>query len=250
MVGGTSESGGTTPRRWGVWATLAWSVAAFPGAVIVVGLAVRAIITVADSPALTRLIDSSDGRIILIGIPGGCAAAGTVLLAAYLSRNPVAAYLGLVPCRAHLAQVVVIAIATLAFPTLMFRVLAPAFGVAFGPDGGVGATGWVAVLLWISTAIVTPVYEELLFRGLLYRGLAASRLGVVGAVGVTAVLFAVVHGHRLEWFDMLYLTAMGLGYGVLRARSDSVLPSILVHGLINGLPKTVVTGEWLLQSGL
>jgi len=72
-------------------------------------------------------------------------------------------------------------------------------------------------VIWIRYAVVAAVFEELFFRGLLYRGLAESRLGVAGAVVVTAAVFALLHW-RLTAFDLSYLFASGLGFGLLRAQ--------------------------------
>jgi uncharacterized protein len=167
---------------------------------------------------------------------------GVVVLAAYLSRRPVAAYLGLLPPRAN-GEVIGTTIATLLIPTFMFTVVGASLGHEFEQARPIGPISWPVALLWIFTAIITPVFEELLFRGFLYRGLSESRLGVAGAVLVTAILFGPIHAHKLDWFDQIHLVAMGLGYGCLRASSGSVWLSIVVHGLVNGLPGPIVKGH-------
>jgi membrane protease YdiL (CAAX protease family) len=186
MAEGTSESCETAPLRWGVWATFAWALAALGVLFMAVGAA-KGVIFLINSPELNKLMGSRDGFLALTGIPGGLVVVGVLVLAAYLSRRPVAAYLGLLPSRVN-GDVIGTTIATLLVPTLMFTVVGASLGYEFDPPRQmVGPITWPVALLWIFTAIITPLYEELLFRGLLYRGLSESRLGVTGSVLVTAI---------------------------------------------------------------
>ncbi len=77
-------------------------------------------------------------------------------------------------------------------------------------------------------AIVAPVVEELMFRGLGFTLLA--RFGQGPAILVTAALFGVGHG----LFGLAFAaTAFGLGLGYLRSRTSSVVPGIVLHILLN-----------------
>lgn len=76
--------------------------------------------------------------------------------------------------------------------------------------------------------VLTPIGEELLFRGLVATVLL--RYGtIVGVVG-SAVIFAVLHGAPIT---MLAAVVVGLIAGELRRRSDSVLPGVAVHIVFN-----------------
>jgi membrane protease YdiL (CAAX protease family) len=81
-------------------------------------------------------------------------------------------------------------------------------------------------------AIVAPIVEELIFRGFLYRGLAASRLGVSGAILVTSFLWTSLHIER-TWLGLAELFFSGVAFGWLRWRSDSTITPIAVHGVNN-----------------
>jgi membrane protease YdiL (CAAX protease family) len=83
---------------------------------------------------------------------------------------------------------------------------------------------------FVVIAVVAPVVEELTYRGLGFTLL--ERFGTWVAVVVTAVLFGLSHG-LVEGLPVL--TVFGLGIGWLRARTGSVYPGMLVHGVFNAL---------------
>jgi membrane protease YdiL (CAAX protease family) len=81
----------------------------------------------------------------------------------------------------------------------------------------------------VALAVVAPVVEELMFRGL---GQSLLRfLGRVPAMVVVGVAFGVDHG-LVE--GLLVLIPFGIALAWLRDRTDSVLPGILVHAVFNG----------------
>jgi membrane protease YdiL (CAAX protease family) len=91
-------------------------------------------------------------------------------------------------------------------------------------------SAWVLAGNVVIVAVIAPVIEELTFRGLGF-GLF-ERFGTPIAVLVSAVAFAAAHA-LLEGF--LPILLLGLGLGVMRALSGSVLPSIVLHASFNGL---------------
>jgi hypothetical protein len=93
-------------------------------------------------------------------------------------------------------------------------------------------------LFFVEVAVLAPIVEELVFRGFLYRGLAASRLGIVGAIFVTALLWTGLHIDR-TWLGFAELFFSGLLLGWLRWRSDSTVTTIAVHGLNNTIAAIV-----------
>ena len=78
-------------------------------------------------------------------------------------------------------------------------------------------------------AAVDPVVEELTFRGLGFGLLL--RYGRVAAVGGTALAFALAHG-LVQGLPALLV--FGLGIAVLRLRTGSVYPGMLLHACFNG----------------
>ena len=81
---------------------------------------------------------------------------------------------------------------------------------------------------FVVVALLAPVIEELLFRGLGYTLL--EPLGRWIAIAVTAAAFALAHG-LVEGFPLLVVFGAGLAY--LRARVRSIVPGILVHMAFN-----------------
>lgn len=78
--------------------------------------------------------------------------------------------------------------------------------------------------------LVAPLVEELTFRGV---GFALLRpLSTAAALVVTAAAFAAGHG-LVEGFPALFL--FGLAVAVVRLRTDSVYPSMLLHAGFNAL---------------
>ncbi len=87
--------------------------------------------------------------------------------------------------------------------------------------------------LWLFAlgAVAAPVVEEFLFRGLLYP-LLRGRLKVVSAVVASAMVFAALH-FLLPLIPALLM--MGVVLAFLTERYDSIVPSITVHALNNGV---------------
>ncbi|MCK6505810.1 CPBP family intramembrane metalloprotease [Myxococcota bacterium] len=78
--------------------------------------------------------------------------------------------------------------------------------------------------------LLAPVVEELVFRGFLLPPLA-RRLGPAAAVGITSLLFGLMH--LSDPAAVPPLVAFGLALGLLRLRSASLGPPVLLHLLNN-----------------
>ena len=95
------------------------------------------------------------------------------------------------------------------------------------------ATAGYLPLFWGAIAVCAPVAEEVLFRGFLFAGFAASRLGTWGALVLTSVLFALVHGGQYDWVDLTQVGLMGGCFGLARARTGSLVTSVSMHVTLN-----------------
>ncbi len=86
-------------------------------------------------------------------------------------------------------------------------------------------------LLWllIAAAVIAPLAEELLFRGVLYRYLR-GRMRVWLSALISAALFAVVHFIPLL-LPGLFIT--GIVLALVAERYNSIIPSIVLHALNN-----------------
>lgn len=83
------------------------------------------------------------------------------------------------------------------------------------------------LIVWI--AIFPAISEELVFRGVVGRGLVA-RYGLVAGIGITSVLFAAVHLHPVHAIALLPL-AVAIHVSYLATRS--FLVPVLLHFLNN-----------------
>ena len=92
------------------------------------------------------------------------------------------------------------------------------------------AKGTSGVMLTLCiVALLGPIFEELVFRGLLLNGMA-RHLDFRWANGIQAFLFACMHADPPRF---VFYFAMGLFGGWLVRRTGSVAPAIALHALNN-----------------
>ena len=87
------------------------------------------------------------------------------------------------------------------------------------------------LIIIITTAIVAPLVEEMLFRGYLQKVLEDNWQDITKAILVTSLFFALVHMNPY-WIVQIYLLGLVLGY--LAWRTNSIIPGLILHGLNNG----------------
>jgi uncharacterized protein len=83
---------------------------------------------------------------------------------------------------------------------------------------------------------VAPMLEEIIFRGFLFKVLweiGGTRI----AVPVTAALFALLHAGQLagNWGSVALIFVVGCILSVVRHRSNSIIPSFVVHTSYNAM---------------
>lgn len=85
-------------------------------------------------------------------------------------------------------------------------------------------------LLFLSLAIIAPVFEETICRGAYYRSYKKSG-SAFKAMMLSAVIFAVMH---MNFNQAAYAFAIGILAVLLVEATGSIWSSIIYHGLING----------------
>ena len=85
---------------------------------------------------------------------------------------------------------------------------------------------------FISAAIISPIYEEIFYRGFLYRWLR-TRLGFIGAILLSSTIFTVVHIPAYNVMPVNFFS--GLIFALAYERTHSIWPSVIIHGLTNGI---------------
>ena len=93
-------------------------------------------------------------------------------------------------------------------------------------------TAQVPGLLFVAVVIVAPIFEELWFRGFMFKGIQASRLGTTGAIVVSAAIWAGIH-LQYNAYVMAVIFGLGLLLGTARVRTRSIYVPIAMHGLNN-----------------
>ena len=88
-----------------------------------------------------------------------------------------------------------------------------------------GAGAFAALMI----AVLAPVTEEVLFRGLIYTRFSAG-MPRWAAMGVSALLFGVMHGQPV-W--MVYAACFGVLLCLVMERYDSLLAAIVLHVAFN-----------------
>lgn len=86
-------------------------------------------------------------------------------------------------------------------------------------------------LVVASGLVLTPLVEEILFRGVLYQALRRT-MPVGNAAVISALIFATMHGQLVLFVPF---TIMGVILALIYERSGSLLPTILVHACNNGI---------------
>ena len=88
--------------------------------------------------------------------------------------------------------------------------------------------------LWLAIVLVAPIFEEVFFRGFLYKGLSNSILGVIGAILITNTMWTLLHVHY-EPFFIGVIFILGLVFGWARYKTGSILVPIFLHVVNNSL---------------
>lgn len=98
---------------------------------------------------------------------------------------------------------------------------------------------------FLCVAVVSPIVEEVVFRGLIMTRLARV-VRPMTAVLLSAAVFGLCHG-ELVWF--CYAFVLGVVFGWMDMRARSILPSMLAHITFNTIGQTISTLNALFPKG-
>jgi len=112
----------------------------------------------------------------------------------------------------------------------------------FGPNPQslivtIGAHRGLAALVMdlVTGAVLAPFAEEVLYRGLIFGGLA-QRMPMAAAAVVSALLFAVSHGLGV----VAPIFVLGLGLAWIYARTGTIWAPIVTHAVVNAVSLLLV----------
>lgn len=92
-------------------------------------------------------------------------------------------------------------------------------------------TDWVPAL-WLALVVAAPLSEELLFRGLFFRGVVDTPLGFIGAALITSACWAGLH-LQYEAHAIAIIFFGGLLLATARYQTNSVWPCVAMHAAMN-----------------
>lgn len=228
-------------QPWGRWATLGLGLAGLFGGQAAALVALQWWF----GRPLTQMPDfSGDGVavtiVIFVSIPVQLA---LLFLLAQKPGGSAADYLGLkVPSRGELMVGIAAIVAMIVVGNALSWLLGHFIVTPFQLDiyRTAEAAGWVP-LLWLAVVVVTPIGEESLFRGFLFRGWLRAPRDVWPVIVLTAFLWAIVHV-QYDWFVIVQVFCFGVLLGWLRWATGSTILTMLLHGLINveGMLETLI----------
>ena len=233
--GPAAEAAPAPAARWGFWATCAWGLGALLAfnavqLAFLIGVVLWRGIAATATPEQIKALAFDAKVLAIMTIASLPVTVGVIALAVRLARVRFADYLALKPVGVRTLGVALAC-------TLAYAVAAD--GLAYVAGRGLTVpfvdevyrsareSGTVPLLL-CAVLVAAPIAEELLFRGFLLRGWAASRLGAIGAVVLTSAIWAGLHV-QYDWMIMIGIFGLGLLFGYLRLRSGSTLTTIVTH---------------------
>lgn len=88
------------------------------------------------------------------------------------------------------------------------------------------------ILLFIVIIFFYPLYEEILFRGFLFKSIENSKLGGTGAILITSFLWSILHiQYNLIIISVIFIA--GVIFGLSRLKTNSLYLPLTLHIIQN-----------------
>ncbi len=232
---------------WGTGLTIVLSLAIFVAYALVQGVVAAFFaldkITANPNIDLIQLAQdlSSNGLMISIStIVSGIAGVGLICLVIKLRRGlSVGNYLEIKPLTGKMIAI----LCALGFLLISLSAIVNLLTGVSGDTGFTVQAYQTSVWPWlfgISVVIFAPAFEETFFRGFLFVGLRNSRLGIIGTIIVTALVWSVLH-LQYDWYGMGTILILGIVLGFVRSWTRSLWGSIVIHSFWNLLTFISIT---------
>jgi len=225
----------TSPRPWGLWATLGLSLVVIgmfliiQTGVVVAWVAAATVMHQGHLPPSFVQGLSSNG--LLLSLANWATLPFTLALIALFVKQrrnwSVWDYLAVrrVPVRTMLIWLGILAL-----------VMAGLAGVEQFVDHssgdeymrGICRTAGFLPLLWATLLLQAPLFEEVLFRGFMFRGIQQSRLGSAGAILITSLAWTAMHV-QYDAFGLATVFLLGIVFGIARRTSGSICVTLVMH---------------------
>ncbi|QPG04452.1 CPBP family intramembrane metalloprotease [Salinimonas marina] len=94
----------------------------------------------------------------------------------------------------------------------------------------------VAAFFTISaTCVIGPIFEEIVFRGILYKRIVQSRVGPLGAIVLPSIIFSLAHLQYSEPLIFIFIFISGCLLSWIRHITGNLWYSIALHCFWNSL---------------
>ena len=219
-------------KPWGRWSTFGLGLIAL----LIGQMAALVALTWYYGAGLAQLPDFSGSGVavslvILVSTPVQLT---LLVLMARQTGDNAAHYLGfVVPRRSDVVVAIVAVVAFIALGDAVSWLIGQNIVTPFQSDiyRTAAAAGWLPVL-WLVVVVVTPIGEEALFRGFLFRGWLREPRDAWPVIVISALLFAAVHVQ----YDLIVIAQVfvfGLLLGFFRWASGSIIVTMLMHAVVN-----------------
>jgi hypothetical protein len=242
----TIDRTATPDAPLGLWATIAWGAAGI-GALYLTYLLPIMLSAIAGSPvAMPTLYLPVDHMMV----------AAVVMAALWFNRRPLRQYLALSRLGwGGVGRNIGIGLAAYVVFVILLGVLevlrSSGVQVAPAPAPAKVVIDMAMIMslaaYWFVLVVAAPIAEEMLFRGLLYRGLEA-KVGAIATIMITSILFGMVHYLGFGWPRAVATGCLGLLFGIIRWRTGNTTAAIATHATINFAAATMGTTMILLAA--
>jgi membrane protease YdiL (CAAX protease family) len=224
------------PRVWKFWGTTLWGLFVFGGMFLGQLAIVIYFMLKQDASNIASVIQTIGGGLtialsVITGLPG-------VLLTLWIAIRPTRISFGdYLALRWTSWKSFAIGVVALAVLVGLWDLVSRALGreASVGFMGEVMKSAQAEGALWllvIAFCIAAPISEELLARGFLYRGWSETFLRRGGAILLSSLVWTLLH-LQYDWFFLSEVFSIGLVFGYLRYRFNSIWLTIVLHGLNN-----------------
>ncbi|MEK3979776.1 type II CAAX endopeptidase family protein [Psychrobacillus sp. FSL K6-2836] len=91
---------------------------------------------------------------------------------------------------------------------------------------------WSIIIAFVSAAIISPVYEEIFYRGFLYRWFRV-KWGVQAGILLSSFVFTLVHIPTYNALPINFLS--GAIFSWTYEKTKSIYPGMIIHAVFNGI---------------
>ncbi|MBO9492307.1 CPBP family intramembrane metalloprotease [Endozoicomonas sp. G2_1] len=93
----------------------------------------------------------------------------------------------------------------------------------------------IIALTVVTICLLVPIIEELIFRGWLFTRIATTKLGNIGAVTITSLIFTVIHSQYQHLTTFAVIFSLGLLLAIARHKTNNTSYCIAIHIIFNSL---------------